>query len=215
MGVRHGEHPAGDRRCKADQEGTGGGGGEGNFNQLINADKGEGYGVEIDGDVYLGAGFSVLVGFAWNHTEIKDSDLLVAFCGAACTVTDPIVNVGTTRRANIDGNPFPQAPEYTANISLNYEHALANGSELFASTDWVMQKNFNLFLYKSVEFMQDTAFEGGVRAGWRDTSRSLEAAVYVRNVTDEANVIGAIDFNNLTAFVNAPRTYGVQLTKRL
>ncbi|WP_370651959.1 hypothetical protein, partial [Brevundimonas sp.] len=25
---------------------------------------------------------------------------------------------------------------------------------------------------------------------------------------------GAIDFNNLTAFVNEPRTYGVQLTKR-
>ncbi|MBT9471077.1 MAG: TonB-dependent receptor [Pseudomonadota bacterium] len=189
-------------------------GGEGNFNQLINADKGEGYGVEIDGDVYLGAGFNLAGGFAWNHTEIKDSDLLVAFCGAGCTVTDPIVNVGTTRRANINGNPFPQAPEYTANVTLNYVHALENGSEVFASTDWVMQKNFNLFLYESVEFMQDTAFEGGVRAGWRNQGHGLEAAVYVRNVTDETNVIGAIDFNNLTAFVNEPRTYGVQLTKR-
>lgn len=189
-------------------------GGEGNFNQLINADKGEGYGIEIDGDVYLGAGFSVVGGFAWNHTEIKDNNLLVAFCGANCTVTDPIVNVGTTRRANINGNPFPQAPEYTANITLNYVHALANGAELFASTDWVMQKNFNLFLYESVEFQQDTAFEGGLRAGWRSADLGLEAAAYVRNITDEANVIGAIDFNNLTAFVNEPRTYGVQLTKR-
>ncbi|WP_369057958.1 TonB-dependent receptor [Caulobacter sp. 73W] len=189
-------------------------GGEGNFNQLINADKGEGYGIELDGDVYLGAGFSVAGGFAWNHTEIKDTDLLVAFCGANCTVTDPIVNVGTTRRANINGNPFPQAPKYTANITLNYVHALGNGSELFASTDWVMQKDFNLFLYELVEFMQDTAFEGGVRAGWRDAARGIEAAVYARNITDEENVIGAIDFNNLTAFVNEPRTYGVQVTKR-
>jgi iron complex outermembrane receptor protein len=189
-------------------------GGEGNFNQLINADKGEGYGVEIDGDVYLGAGFNLAGGFAWNHTEIKDSDLLVAFCGAGCTVTDPIVNVGTTRRANIDGNPFPQAPEYTANITLNWVHSLANGGEVFASTDWVMQKDFNLFLYESVEFMQDTSFEGGARAGWRDLDLGLEAAVYVRNITDEANVIGAIDFNNLTAFVNEPRTFGIQLTKR-
>ncbi|MDG2521439.1 TonB-dependent receptor [Caulobacter segnis] len=189
-------------------------GGEGNFNQLINADKGEGYGIELDGDVYLGAGFSVAGGFAWNHTEIKDKDLLVAFCGANCTVTDPIVNVGTTRRANINGNPFPQAPKYTANITLNYVHTLGNGSELFASTDWVMQKDFNLFLYESVEFMQDTAFEGGVRAGWRDAARGIEAAVYARNITDEENVIGAIDFNNLTAFVNEPRTYGVQVTKR-
>lgn len=189
-------------------------GGEGNFNQLINADKGEGYGIELDGDVYLGAGFSLAGGFAWNHTEIKDSDLLVAFCGANCTVTDPIVNVGTTRRANIDGNPFPQAPEYTANITLNYVRTLASGAQIFASTDWVMQKDFNLFLYESVEFMQDTSFEGGARVGWRDMDLGLEAALYVRNMTDEANVIGGIDFNNLTAFVNEPRTFGIQLTKR-
>lgn len=189
-------------------------GGEGNFNQLINADKGEGYGLEMDGDVHLGGGFSLAGGFAYNHTEIKDKDLLVAFCGANCTVTDPIVTIGTTRRANIDGNPFPQAPKYTASVTLNYVHGLGDGSELFASTDWVMQKDFNLFLYESVEFMQDTNFEGGVRAGWRSADKGLEAAVYVRNLTDEENVIGAIDFNNLTAFVNEPRTYGVQLTKR-
>ena len=189
-------------------------GGEGNFNQLINADKGEGYGIEIDGEVYLGAGFNLTGGFAWNHTEIKDSNLLVAFCGAGCTVTDPIVNVGTTRRANINGNPFPQAPEYTANIALDWVHTLAGGAELFASTDWVLQKNFNLFLYESVEFQQDTAFERGARAGWRAPELGLEAALYVRNITDEANVIGAIDFNNLTAFVNEPRTFGIQVTKR-
>ena len=78
----------------------------------------------------------------------------------------------------------------------------------------MLQKDFNLFLYESVEFMQDTAFEGGLRAGWRDLNRGIEAAAYVRNITDEENVIGGIDFNNLTAFVNEPRTYGVQLTKR-
>ena len=77
-----------------------------------------------------------------------------------------------------------------------------------------MQKDFNLFLYEAVEFRQAANFEGGLRAGWRDLNQGLEAAVYVRNITDEANVIGAIDFNNLTAFVNEPRTYGVQLTKR-
>lgn len=189
-------------------------GGADNSNRLINADKGEGYGLELDGDLYLGAGFSLSAGAAWNHTEIKDSDLLVAICGSNCTVTDPIVTVGTTRRANVDGNPFPQAPEYTANLTLNYVLPLGDDTEFFASTDWTMQKDFNLFLYESVEFMQDTNFEGGLRAGWRDLNRGLEAAAYVRNLTDEENVIGAIDFNNLTAFVNEPRTYGVQLTKR-
>ena len=45
-------------------------------------------------------------------------------------------------------------------------------------------------------------------------NRGLEAVAYVRNITDEVNVIGAIDFNNLTAFVNEPRMYGVELSKR-
>ncbi|MEN5171027.1 TonB-dependent receptor [Brevundimonas pondensis] len=196
-------------------------GGQGNFNQLINAAKGEGYGVEIDGDVYLGAGFSLAGGFAWNHTEIKDQDLLVPICripsaGAApiCTPTDPLVTVGTTPRANINGNPFPQAPEYTANLTLNYVRPIGGDAELFVSTDWVLRQDFNLFLYEAVEFRQDSQFEGGLRAGWRDLGRGLEAAAYVRNITDEANVIGAIDFNNLTAFVNEPRMYGVELTKR-
>ena len=44
--------------------------------------------------------------------------------------------------------------------------------------------------------------------------RAFPGVTYVRNITDEANVIGAIDFNNLTGFTNEPRTYGVQLTKR-
>ena len=191
-------------------------GGAGNFNQLINADKGEGYGVEIDGDVYLGAGFSLAGGFAWNHTEIKDADLFVGTCGAPCTITDPTVTVGTPSKvlANINGNPFPQAPEYTANLTLNYVRPIGDDQELFASTDWVLRQDFNLFLYEAVEFRQDTQFEGGLRAGWRDLGRGLEAAAYVRNITDEANVIGAIDFNNLTAFVNEPRMYGVELTKR-
>ena len=189
-------------------------GGADNSNRLINADKGEGYGLELDGDIDLGAGFSLSAGAAWNHTEIKDSNLLVAICGSNCTVTDPIVTVGTTRRANVDGNPFPQAPEYTANLTLNYVLPLGDDTEFFASTDWAMQKDFNLFLYESVEFKVDTNFEGGLRAGWRDLNKGLEAAAYVRNITDEENVIGAIDFNNLTAFVNEPRTYGVQLTKR-
>ena len=190
-------------------------GGIDNSNRLINADKGQGYGLEIDGDVYLGAGFTLAGGVAWNHTEIKDKDLLVAICGNhLCTITDPIVKVGTSDRAAIDGNPFPQAPEYSANLTLSYVRPIGDDQELFASTDWVMQKDFNLFLYEAVEFRQDTNFEGGLRAGWRDLSRGIEAAAYVRNITDEANVIGAIDFNNLTAFVNEPRMYGVELSKR-
>lgn len=189
-------------------------GGDDNTNRLLNADKGIGKGIEIDGDVYLGAGFTFAGGFAWNATEIKDKDLLVAMCTGGCTITDPLVQMGTTTRANIDGNPFPMAPEFSGNFVLSYLKSIGNGQELFAATDWVIQNNTNIFLYESKEFMLDTQFEGGLRAGWRDLNRGLEAAAYVRNITDEDNIIGAIDFNNMTVFVNEPRMYGIEVSKR-
>ena len=35
------------------------------------------------------------------------------------------------------------------------------------------------------------------------------AVVFARNITDEDNVLGVVDFNNNTAFVNDPRIIGV------
>jgi len=32
----------------------------------------------------------------------------------------------------------------------------------------------------------------------------------VRNITNQIHVTDGIDFNNLTGFINDPRTYGVQ-----
>ena len=69
-------------------------GGADNSNRLINAKKGEGYGLELDGDIYLGAGFSLAAGGAWNHTEIKDKDLATSTCSYASltpTSSHPIV----------------------------------------------------------------------------------------------------------------------------
>ena len=189
-------------------------GGDDNTNRLMNANKGEGKGIEIDGDIYLGAGFTFAGGLAWNHTEIKDNGLSVPLCTGGCTVTDPLIVVGGANRASINGNPFPMAPEYSANFALSYVKAIGNDQELFAATDWVIQDKTNIFLYESKEFMLGTQFEGGLRAGWRDLNKGLEAAAYVRNITDEHNIIGAIDFNNLTVFVNEPRMYGIEVSKR-
>ena len=41
-------------------------------------------------------------------------------------------------------------------------------------------------------------------------ARAVEVAGFARNVTNQVRVTGAIDFNNLTGFINEPRTYGVQ-----
>jgi iron complex outermembrane receptor protein len=194
-------------------------GGLGNFNQLVNAEEGQAYGIELEGEFAVTDNLFVTSAFSYNHTEIKDSDLAIAPCGSAnfvpgegCTVLDPAAGGGNVF---IDGNPFPQAPEFTFDITATYEHDLASGATLFASTDWTMRGEFNIFLYESVEYVQDSQFEGGLRAGYRSADGRYEFAIFGRNITDEENVIGGIDFNNNTAFVNEPRVIGVSLSARM
>ncbi len=85
-------------------------------------------------------------------------------------------------------------------------------------TDWFWQGETNLFLYESEEFNSDGNFEGGLKVGYlgeMDGGRTYEAAVFGRNITDEENLVGGIDFNNLTGFVNEPRVVGVSLKASL
>jgi iron complex outermembrane receptor protein len=37
-----------------------------------------------------------------------------------------------------------------------------------------------------------------------------DVAAFGRNITNQIRVVGGIDFNNLTGFINEPRTWGLQ-----
>ena len=181
-------------------------GGGSNSNRLINAKKGEAYGLELDSEFVVTPNFVVTAGYSYAHTKIKDSTLAVATC-AACTVTDPLNAAG---QALVNGNPFPNAPKYTFDFTARYAYPVASG-ELFAFTDWKMQGYTNIFLYQSKEFYTKGDFEGGLKLGYANKQGGWEVAAFARNITNESNIKGAIDFNNLTAFVNEPRVIGVSV----
>jgi outer membrane receptor protein involved in Fe transport len=187
-------------------------GGAGNLTQLVNAEKGLGDGVEIEGDFQVTDRLTLRAGFAFNQTEIEDPNLRVATCGSGqCTPLDPIV----AGFAVVNGNPFPQAPEYTLDLGMAYRRPMGDGGEFFFSADWTVKGEANIFLYDAVEYRIDPQGEGGLRLGYGRADGSWEAAVFARNITDEENVIGGIDFNNNTGFVNEPRIIGVQLSARM
>jgi len=188
-----------------DQQLTAVGGGA-NANILLNAAKTVGQGIELDAQAYLSDRLLVTLAASYNDTRIKDPNLAVAVC-AACTVTDPRDASG---RALIDGNPLPQAPRYIANVTLRYGIPTADG-EWFVFTDWAYRSKVNFFLYESTEFTGKALLEGGLRVGYLWGNGKYEAAVFARNITNQVRVTGGIDFNNLTGFVNDPRTVGVQV----
>jgi iron complex outermembrane receptor protein len=184
-------------------------GGLNNTVALFNADESEGYGFEADVEALLTDNFVVTGGLSYNKTEIKDDVLLAPGCGASCTILDPAVVVNGATRYNISGNSFPNAPEWIANFTARYGVPYRDG-ELYVFTDWAFKGETNFFLYESIEFAEDGYWLGGFRAGW-EGENGVNVSAFVRNLTDELVLEGGIDFNNLTGFVNEPRTWGVEL----
>ncbi|MAP93691.1 MAG: TonB-dependent receptor [Ponticaulis sp.] len=187
-------------------------GGLNNTVALFNADEGEGYGFEADLEAAPIDNLLITAGLSYNHTEIKDDLLVAPGCGAPCTILDPPVfdGNGNLLGYNISGNPFPNAPEWIANFTARYAFPIPGG-ELFAYTDWFYKGETNFFLYESAEFGEEGYWEGGLRFGYK-SERGYEVALFGRNITDEEVLEGAIDFNNLTGFVNEPRIVGIEFS---
>jgi iron complex outermembrane receptor protein len=194
-------------------------GGGANNTALINADKGTGYGFEIDAQYLVNDFLSLTAGYSYNHTEIQDDSLTVLPCGADaefdftgnCTVLDPSTD---GYAVSIDGNPFPQAPETIFNFTARYAFPVGKNAEISIYTDWAFQGETNLFLYDSIEFKTDNNFEGGLRITYENFEDNYSVALFGRNITDEENLRGAVDFNNLTGIVNQPRIFGIEAKVR-
>jgi iron complex outermembrane receptor protein len=196
-------------------------GGNTNANLLLNADAVKGHGIEAELEARPVDGLSLTAGLSYNHTKIHDPNLTVSACGAVrvdtppnwslCTILDPIVVPAAPFSAaivSIDGNSLPQAPKWTVNWTAGYEHPAGPGS-VYVYTDWYYRSKINFFLYRAVEFSDDHEINGGLRIGYK-TSR-YDIAGFVRNITNDKSAESAIDFNNLTAMVNEPRIWGVEL----
>jgi iron complex outermembrane receptor protein len=192
-------------------------GGAANANILLNADESVGKGFELDLQAYVTDNLLVTLGSSYNDTEIKDPDLSVAVC-AACTVTDePVLDPITqlpTGRYYIGGNSLPQAPKWVHNVTARWAMPVGDDGEFYVYTDWAYRSEVNFFLYDSVEFTGKPTLEGGLRLGYNWDQGNYGVAVYGRNITDQTRIVGGIDFNNLTGFINEPRTVGVEFNAR-
>ncbi len=189
-------------------------GGAANFNQLVNAAKTTGNGAEFDVKLLPTDNLLLSLSGSLNKTKIKDPGLFVDACGNGCRVLDPELSPANPAigkfapTVSINGNPLPQAPETTLAFTARYSFPMAGG-EMYVLTDWTYRSKINFFLYESVEFTGKALTEGGLRVGYTFGNGKYEAAAFVRNLTNQIRVVGGIDFNNLTGFINEPRTFGV------
>ncbi|PHZ84647.1 TonB-dependent receptor [Paremcibacter congregatus] len=189
-------------------------GGTSNVTKLINADKVEGYGFEADMEFLVTDNLATTLGLSYNKTQIKDNALFIVPGGSGPTTLDPTGPsipgpFGPQATVSLDGNPLPNSPEWVLNFTARYSVPV-EGGEFFAYTDWAYRSSINFFLYESVEFKDNFLLEGGLKAGYVHGDNEWQVALYVRNITNDLSLTGAIDFNNFTGFVNEPRKWGIE-----
>ena len=115
---------------------------------------------------------------------------------------------------SINGNSLPQAPGWIADITLHYLLDLPGGIRFIASTDWAYRSRVRFFLYESVEFADDLLLQGGIRLACLLPYADIEVALIGRNILNDTSPTGGIDFNNLTGYVNEPRFWSLEMTRR-
>lgn len=182
---------------------------------LFNANKGKGYGMEAELEARPVTNFRLNMGLSLLHTEIEDPKVF-AQVGAANgvpseTVLNPLVRVGNNYFAQINGNPFPNAPKYNFNVSARYDLPLGEDRRLFLSGDFNIQGKTNFSLYRTVEYTANGNNELGAKLGY--AFGRYEIAAFVRNLTNNKNLVDVIDTSNYRAGIyNDPRVFGLMLS---
>ncbi|MFA6113969.1 MAG: TonB-dependent receptor [Sphingomonas sp.] len=186
---------------------------------LFNADKAKAYGLEAEAEFRPTSNLSLGLGLSLLHSEIKDKRVYAQVCAlngvVVCTVQNPTITVPVFGSpavfAQIDGQPLPNAPEYTVNFNGRYDVPLGNGGKVFLATDWNLQGYTNFVLYKTKEFYSDGTFEGGLKVGYTAPGGAYEVALFGRNITNEKNLKGVIE-NYMAAVFNEPRVIGISVS---
>ncbi|QNQ11700.1 TonB-dependent receptor [Sphingomonas alpina] len=189
---------------------------------LFNADKAKAYGLEADLDWRPIRNLTLTAGVSALHSEIKDKRVFAQVCAlngvVVCTVQDPTITRpvfgAPTVFAQIDGNPLPNAPKYTVDMTARYDLPISDSGKVFIATDWNLQGYTNLVLYKTKEFYSKGNFEGGLKVGYTGGHGDWEIAAFARNITNEKNLKGVIE-NYMAAVFNEPRIIGISFSGKL
>lgn len=110
----------------------------GGLTQVFNAAAAEIYGGEIEGTLEPVDGFTLRASLAYNHSTYKNFPGASVYCPrGAPTQGNALIALGAlnpcTGQVNADGatgNQLIRTPEFTASLSGNYRHELANGGSI-------------------------------------------------------------------------------------
>ncbi len=182
-------------------------GGVNNLVQLVNADKGKASGFELDAEFQPTDNFVITAGLSYNDTEIRGR---YAGGGHLRPVYGDRPDRGDQRHRSRAGGrqPVPQCPQVDRRHHCPLGHAGKRRCRDLRLHRLDLPGRNQPVPLRIRGIQHRRPVRRGLRIGYAQMDGSWEIAAFARNITNEHNVKGGIDFNNNTAFVNEPRCSG-------
>ncbi|TKB45387.1 TonB-dependent receptor [Thalassotalea mangrovi] len=192
------------------------------FFTVANGDSAESQGLELDLHGYLGDDLRYVIGYAYVQAELTDD----FYAPSSVFAENPEYLVAE------DGDELPLTPEHTLSFSLDYTFSLDNG--------WYWITNANMYYQsESLNWYGDASGPDAhprqmeidaftlFNASTRLSSENWDVSLYVKNITNEEGVTGAVTQghmgtdpsesfygNSSKQYISLPRTIGVSATYR-
>lgn len=187
------------------------------ISKVINAEKAEVYGIDGDINWQPAEGFNIHLGAAWLHGRYKDFDNAT---GTGLNATTGL-NV-TNQPQDWTGQQMTRAPDFTANLGVDYSVTAIKGGKLqFSSnlhyTSSYISNSASLYgpragaLADKQRYRQDGYVLLNMQINWTDASDHMSLGVFGNNLTNQTYRLtysgGA--FGDYSSWA-APITYGVR-----
>ncbi|MEM1152527.1 MAG: TonB-dependent receptor [Pseudomonadota bacterium] len=189
--------------------------------EVINAGESEFYGFEVSSSYGLGANLTAYASLGYVDTEYTNFPFAIDGEGNPLPLfgIDGEQLEGDTRFANLAGNSFAVAPEWTSNIGLSYDNSVG----VFGSMNVVFRDSQHTDIENFDDEEVGSVWLVNGRVGWQNDM--LRTSVFVDNLLDEEYfnsfstigvqreedraTIGESQFIN--GRIGSPRTVGVEL----
>lgn len=162
-----------------------------------NAAEAEMYGIDLDGNFEITDRFRISGGVSWLHAEYTDY--------RSAIVNTPIPDGRGGNFANtIDatGNPPLRAPEYSGNLTMEYEIPLQSSAVVTLSANVYASSPFAWEPANRVR--QDSYSTVNARASWLSPNGALRVSVWGRNLGNEKYIQSESDANPADGVSYAP-----------
>lgn len=187
-------------------------------NFLINADDATLTGAELQFRVLPTDWLDFNLGVAYIDSEYGSLITSVGGTGTGSPFPYDAPIFGSTA-VQLAGNQFPNHPELSINSSARVTFAVNDSWNFAGNLDFLWEDDIPRDLLGARALFTESHIDVDLRLALQSTDDMWDAAIWVRNLTDETYLTEAYEVLGFGFFIaagnyNYPRTYGIDLTRR-